>query len=133
MIRPPTRSTRTDTLFPYTTLFRSARQIHEADAEREQDTCRGKDGVARRGRGAGLGGRCGRSHVLLVRSFSAGLPPTTRPAGPLAHPSSGKPDRRWRVPRPRAARSGPRVALATPSGGRHSRDITGGTERDSRT
>src|SRR3546814_2727215 len=25
MIRPPTRSTRTDTLFPYTTLFRSAR------------------------------------------------------------------------------------------------------------
>src|SRR3546814_13271106 len=26
MIRPPPRSTRTDTLFPYTTLFRSARQ-----------------------------------------------------------------------------------------------------------
>src|SRR3546814_11076099 len=25
MIRPPTRSTRTDTLFPYTTLFRSQR------------------------------------------------------------------------------------------------------------
>src|SRR3546814_5876791 len=25
MIRPPTRSKRTDTLFPYTTLFRSAR------------------------------------------------------------------------------------------------------------
>src|SRR3546814_14238431 len=25
MIRPPTRSTRTDTLFPYTTLFRSPR------------------------------------------------------------------------------------------------------------
>src|SRR3546814_9142861 len=27
MIRPPPRSTRTDTLFPYTTLFRSAIQI----------------------------------------------------------------------------------------------------------
>src|SRR3546814_11072346 len=27
MIRRPPRSTRTDTLFPYTTLFRSARQI----------------------------------------------------------------------------------------------------------
>src|SRR3546814_3141038 len=26
MIRPPPRSTRTDTLFPYTTLFRSARR-----------------------------------------------------------------------------------------------------------
>src|SRR3546814_18948366 len=28
MIRPPPRSTRTDTLFPYTTLFRSHRQQH---------------------------------------------------------------------------------------------------------
>src|SRR3546814_2845962 len=27
MIRPPPRSTRTDTLFPYTTLFRSLRRI----------------------------------------------------------------------------------------------------------
>src|SRR3546814_15143162 len=29
MIRRPPRSTRTDTLFPYTTLFRSQRPIHE--------------------------------------------------------------------------------------------------------
>src|SRR3546814_3890804 len=28
MIRPPPRSTRTDTLFPYTTLFRSAHLFH---------------------------------------------------------------------------------------------------------
>src|SRR3546814_2087216 len=28
MIRRPPRSTRTDTLFPYTTLFRSVRQVH---------------------------------------------------------------------------------------------------------
>src|SRR3546814_16392401 len=28
MIRPPPRSTRTDTLFPYTTLFRSLRRTH---------------------------------------------------------------------------------------------------------
>src|SRR3546814_20711308 len=28
MIRRPPRSTRTDTLFPYTTLFRSADQVH---------------------------------------------------------------------------------------------------------
>src|SRR3546814_11223783 len=34
MIRRPPRSTRTDTLFPYTTLFRSAdRLMAEADAE----------------------------------------------------------------------------------------------------
>src|SRR3546814_13448103 len=28
MLRPPPRSTRTDTLFPYTTLFRSANSFH---------------------------------------------------------------------------------------------------------
>src|SRR3546814_9105219 len=32
MIRRPPRSTRTDTLFPYTTLFRSARQPAHMDA-----------------------------------------------------------------------------------------------------
>src|SRR3546814_17659189 len=30
MIRPPPRSTRTDTLFPYTTLFRSETAVHTA-------------------------------------------------------------------------------------------------------
>src|SRR3546814_9634997 len=34
MIRRPPRSTRTDTLFPYTTLFRSAGRHADADAER---------------------------------------------------------------------------------------------------
>src|SRR3546814_6459777 len=32
MIRRPPRSTRTDTLFPYTTLFRSAQRRHKPDA-----------------------------------------------------------------------------------------------------
>src|SRR3546814_8248990 len=32
MIRPPPRSTRTDTLFPYTTLFRSGLDLHCAAA-----------------------------------------------------------------------------------------------------
>src|SRR3546814_8599117 len=36
MIRRPPRSTRTDTLFPYTTLFRSLFRPR-ADAERDQD------------------------------------------------------------------------------------------------
>src|SRR3546814_2223047 len=31
MMRRPPRSTRTDTLFPYTTLFRSRRAAHELD------------------------------------------------------------------------------------------------------
>src|SRR3546814_3565831 len=36
MIRRPPRSTRTDTLFPYTTLFRSARHHVAAPAERTE-------------------------------------------------------------------------------------------------
>src|SRR3546814_10381925 len=34
MIRRPPRSTRTDTLFPYTTLFRSARTLSGGEAQR---------------------------------------------------------------------------------------------------
>src|SRR3546814_3995488 len=37
MIRRPPRSTRTDTLFPYTTLFRSGADEAEVPAEAEQD------------------------------------------------------------------------------------------------
>src|SRR3546814_17115370 len=36
MSRHPPRSTRTDTLVPYTTLFRSAAFLHQADIFREQ-------------------------------------------------------------------------------------------------
>src|SRR3546814_1424805 len=39
MIRRPPRSTRTDTLFPYTTLFRSARAGRHRGA-RDEDRCR---------------------------------------------------------------------------------------------
>src|SRR3546814_20249344 len=37
MIRRPPRSTRTDTLFPYTTLFRSARRIGQVGAAEDID------------------------------------------------------------------------------------------------
>src|SRR3546814_19901303 len=37
MIRRPPRSTRTDTLFPYTTLFRSTHAGADAEADRGQD------------------------------------------------------------------------------------------------
>src|SRR3546814_17007325 len=36
MIRRPPRSTRTDTLFPYTTLFRSLEQLADANARLRQ-------------------------------------------------------------------------------------------------
>src|SRR3546814_4746068 len=39
MIRRPPRSTRTDTLFPYTTLFRSAEQSLLRQLDRRDDRC----------------------------------------------------------------------------------------------
>src|SRR3546814_4266417 len=39
MIRRPPRSTRTDTLFPYTTLFRSLRRLRAESALRRTPTC----------------------------------------------------------------------------------------------
>src|SRR3546814_13527507 len=65
MIRRPPRSTRTDTLFPYTTLFRSRRES-DAEAEQPEDELKthrhddaGEDrapgyALQRRGRGVGL-------------------------------------------------------------------------------
>src|SRR3546814_15984231 len=43
MIRRPPRSTRTDTLFPYTTLFRSNRPSGEQIADTVDDTDQGLD------------------------------------------------------------------------------------------
>src|SRR3546814_4986261 len=40
MIRRPPRSTRTDTLFPYTTLFRSARPLREIEHLQERRLAR---------------------------------------------------------------------------------------------
>src|SRR3546814_4129675 len=51
MIRRPPRSTRTDTLFPYTTLFRSHRQV----------ACRGLSG--------GTAGRDALRHVARLRRW----------------------------------------------------------------
>src|SRR3546814_16912419 len=42
MIRRPPRSTRTDTLFPYTTLFRSARRARGATEWRTSGGCAGR-------------------------------------------------------------------------------------------
>src|SRR6056297_3797207 len=51
MIRRPPRSTRTDTLFPYTTLFRSARLSH-GHRPVASSVCRAEDRQGRRSRGA---------------------------------------------------------------------------------
>src|SRR3546814_679175 len=44
MIRRPPRSTRTDTLFPYTTLVRSGRQLYAAASARRCLACRRRRG-----------------------------------------------------------------------------------------
>src|SRR3546814_8944890 len=70
MIRRPPRSTRTDTLFPYTTLFRSRRQdhreshCHDEDADDEQD---GSEGT-HQGGVCGCGGRAENNAKLFDRS-----------------------------------------------------------------
>src|SRR3546814_5690992 len=60
MIRPPQRSTRTDTLFPYTTLFRSVlrrRRLHRRSRAAGQRRCgvEYRRGVADRRSDAGAG------------------------------------------------------------------------------
>src|SRR3546814_7903182 len=54
MIRRPPRSTRTDTLFPYTTLFRSHPERSEGSPPRHGQIPR----CARDGRGGGHGSSC---------------------------------------------------------------------------
>src|SRR3546814_18643507 len=53
MIRRPPRSTRTDTLFPYTTLFRSGAAHVEADQARLAQGCGAADHADDAPRGAG--------------------------------------------------------------------------------
>src|SRR3546814_7115953 len=64
MIRRPPRSTRTDTLFPYTTLFRSRVPSRSADGLRRQDPDPPEPGraVQRGVRPIGRRGREGRAH-----------------------------------------------------------------------
>src|SRR3546814_4841957 len=50
MLRRPPRSTRTDTLFPYTTLFRSEQRADVVQIERIQTDSHGSSGWARKSR-----------------------------------------------------------------------------------
>src|SRR3546814_10326205 len=63
MIRRPTRSTRTDTLFPYTTLFRSAPRV-AGDRRHGVGVKRLPVGVER-----GLGGRLASLPLLFPQRF----------------------------------------------------------------
>src|SRR3546814_20409078 len=111
MIRRPPRSTRTDTLLPYTTLFRSARTTGVGDG----------DGVARRApgrvsRALPAGGGDESLSVRLGRRSERALPLHARPRRALSRPCVGTadgPDRPAR--RSRTAAAG-RVASGCPAG-----------------
>src|SRR3546814_6130544 len=69
MIRPPPRSTRTDTLFPYTTLFRSCRRLRSWFPAEGSRGARGRAFFPQRRRGAGFvwssRSRSGRIHQAI--------------------------------------------------------------------
>src|SRR3546814_13820832 len=78
MIRRPPRSTRTDTLFPYTTLFRSAGQVdrqgaaarhHRLFADRAQPAGDHDDGVERPQCRARDGGTRSEEHTSELQSL----------------------------------------------------------------
>src|SRR3546814_6857851 len=96
MIRRPPRSTRTDTLFPYTTLFRSRsrrriprRQAFPAQAD-AQDSPRGP----RRDRDAARELRADRDPERLPRRLGPGLQPGPGAGAAAAGPADGAPWRR---------------------------------------
>src|SRR3546814_9022429 len=70
MIRRPPRSTRTDTLFPYTTLFRSQDRLHvHADLLRHSPDLLGDMIEARRRR---IGERTHQQRIELLRAGTQG-------------------------------------------------------------
>src|SRR3546814_16468820 len=118
MIRRPPRSTRTDTLFPYTTLFRSAllhaRRISRRRAALSRWTGGGAGGVRADRRAFPNGGadpRPDRQAALRHRGV-AGQPLPQRPAPPLVDRQSR--DRRDR----KSVVSGKSVSLRVDLGGR---------------
>src|SRR3546814_19506734 len=107
MIRRPPRSTRTDTLFPYTTLFRSTGES-KFERELQIDFAAAGDGAAlfaRSGNGRAARPVCGEKQVMLVRQILADqrhFPPLVRRTD--AHTGVVAPDGGFRAAgRPRGA------------------------------
>src|SRR3546814_6470075 len=81
MIRRPPRSTRTDTLFPYTTLFRSARLDPGGQFEVDRRTVGERDALRRLRRGVDEGYRQAISDIgAFLRRRAAPSEPAERPA-----------------------------------------------------
>src|SRR3546814_3312572 len=100
MIRRPPRSTRTDTLFPYTTLFRSPDHLRRRPAGAGRPEGRGQ-GLPAQGRLAGAAGRRDPHRVRGWFAGAAGGDPAPA-VGPGAHAQ------RLRQPRPARPADRPR-------------------------
>src|SRR3546814_20786005 len=80
MIRLPPRSTRTDTLFPYTTLFRSSGRIERIDAQIGHDhwidrhALGGRRGAEGRRRGGERQGHHQLLHAIYLSSVGVIVP-----------------------------------------------------------
>src|SRR3546814_19972768 len=114
MIRRPPRSTRTDTLFPYTTLFRSTRpaqiggklraalagglsEARRAGLPRQdrRDPWRPAPhprGMARALRSSAIGARAAADWARRHRGGAVPPPPTHAPAPSRSPPAGGRPD-----------------------------------------
>src|SRR3546814_15232041 len=75
MIRLPPRSTRTDTLFPYTTLFRSTRHRAEHLAAHGREACEACYGEAVRSKPTTYGRACVSSRGNRAGSDRSGAAP----------------------------------------------------------
>src|SRR3546814_486867 len=102
MLRRPPRSTRTDTLFPYTTLFRSRlapRRSRRRRDRRAPPACRALPDAGRGGRRAALPHQA--RAALVVRSRTDGL--AVRPAA--RHPAAAVGGAAGLLPQARVASS----------------------------
>src|SRR3546814_17126592 len=100
MIRRPPRSTRTDTLFPYTTLFRSGPAAADTHAGRRFGRSRATDGLTLgndphrpRGSAGGAADRAGHGQLLAGRDRDrADRDAIARSAWPRRRPARGRPE-----------------------------------------
>src|SRR3546814_4211514 len=90
MIRPPPRSTRTDTLFPYTTLFR-ARRAEAGGADRQR--AQGQD--RRRGDWIGTGSGINRGAGVAMQPTPCPLSRISASVPPKPAPPSLRQRRNW--------------------------------------
>src|SRR3546814_4479146 len=108
MIRRPPRPTRTDTLFPYTTLFRSAAPRRHQHAVAGAGSARGGRALVARVPRPAPGRGLERADLAAYR-HGCRAPDGATPRRPAAHAAAGRAVRD-RAPAPDRARAGHRLA-----------------------